>query len=150
MIYYIKCLVLEKDNIVLDIEGNHTQAHPNLSLISFCLHCYISSTCIGMINMWLKEESDDWPFLCEFMRIIKNKNNTFSFMLDSDYEEHKKNEKITPRQITISEKNFLDLIKNFDFIDQTRPEIAYIIDKDGWIYIDTKLPDELDIEITQI
>lgn len=31
-----------------------------------------------------------------------------------------------------------------------KPATAYIIDKEGWIYIDTKLPDEIGVEIIKV
>lgn len=147
---YIKCLVFSPDSITLDIDSYNTDSNPGLSLISLFLHFYIAENLTGLIEHWYKEERDDWPFASEFMNIINNPDGTFTFVVESDYEEHKKNINHIALTKTLSEENFWELVKSFTLVNKQRPKIIYIIDKDGLIYIDTKIPDEIGLKITEL
>ena len=153
MIYFLAIHVMSKENLTFIVGGEQNHSYPELSLINLFLIYYMRENLTYEVFTWLNDPNiEESQYLgADIMCVYRNLHNTeFSFFIEYDYELHQKDNTYKMPHITISNQNFCSLMLNMQWISEVRPEIAYIIDKDGWIYIDTKLPDELDIEITKI
>lgn len=153
MIVFLAIHVMSQENLTFIVGGEKNNSYPELSLINLFLIYYMRENLTYEVFEWFNDAhiSESQYLGADMMCVYRNiENSKFSFFLEYDYELHQKDESYKMPQITISNQNFCSLMLDMQWIDETRPEIAYIIDKDGWIYIDTKLPDEVSLEITKV